>query len=485
LVVALIVCLAGAIPAAATEVLVGAELGVAAETLHATLAAAGFTCSRDLLHGRVHVVPLVEGETVAAACAQIGPLEGVRYCEENGEVRSQAVPDDSRFAEQTYLTQIHATTAWETTTGSSAVVVAILDSGVDLDHPDLAANLDPSGINIPDPTQPPQDDDKSQSHGTHIAGLVGAVGNNRTGIAGVNWLVDLLPVKVLSNGTGTVADVADGITAAVDAGAAVINASFGATGQGETTLCGAVDYAEQAGVIVVAAAGNTASVTNGSGRDIDVAPEYPASCANANLIAVTAYDGGAFDTALFNWGGTAVDLAAPGTALLSTGDPTLVRASYHPLTGTSQSTALVSGAVALLLAHEPTLTTAQVRARLLAAVDVTTALSGRCTTSGSLNLAKLFPTGGAVDSDGDGISDANDNCPSKVNADQADCDSDGIGNACDNTPGCTSDGGGGGGCRAAGPVAPGAAWPAAVLLLAPLAVAALLRRHGCPPPVDR
>jgi len=479
LLLAVVVFLAGVLPAAATEVLVGTQEGVAVETLHATLEAAGFTCRRDLLHGRVHVVPLAEGETVAAACAQIAPLPGVHYCENNGEVRSQAVtPDDKFFQDQTYLQQIHAPTAWATTTGSSSVVVAILDSGVDLTHEDLVGNLDPNGINITNPGQPAQDDDVSQSHGTHIAGLIGAVGDNGIGIAGVSWQVDLLPVKVLSNGSGGVADVAEGIMAAVDGGAQVINASFGATGQGELTLCGAVDYAEQNGVIVVAAAGNGEPSASIVGRDIDAAPEYPASCPNANLFSVTAYDGGAFDTSLFNWGGTAVDLAAPGTALLSTGDASLVGAKYHTLTGTSQSTALVSGAIALLLAHEPILTVAQVRARVLAAVDVTNALAGRCVTSGSLNLAKLFPTGGAVDSDGDGVSDATDNCPTTANADQGDCDADGLGNACDNTPGCSSGGGGGGGCQAAAPVEGGTAWPAALFLLLPLAVVAL-RRRGC------
>ena len=496
--------LAAALPAYGAEVLVGAQPGVGGETLHATLEEAGYTCIRDLLHGSVHLVPLAEGETVKQACAAIDQLPGVRYCEANGTVRSQAVtPNDPHFGEQTYLQQIHAPTAWETTTGSRSVVVAVLDSGVDLDHPDLVANLDPNGINIPNPGQPPQDDDASQSHGTHIAGLIGAVGNNKIGIAGVNWQVDLLPVKVLSGDTGTVADVADGITAAVNAGAAVINASFGAHASQTNgkALCDAVNDAEQAGVIVVAAAGNMDPRLNipahdiNSGRPQDA--EYPASCPNANLLVVTAYDGGAFDDSLFNWGASSVDLAAPGTDLLSTGDPNLNVGAYHLLTGTSQSTALVSGAVALLFSSEPdldptdpTLTSAaralrvaQVRARVLAAVDVTPALQGRCATSGSLNLAKLFSTSG--DTDGDGVPDASDNCPSTANADQADCDADSIGNACDNTPGCTSDGGGDGGCQAARAVAPGAAWPGAVLLLAPLVVAALLRRDGCHLPVDR
>jgi len=482
---ALALLLGAARPATGEEVVVGAQTGIDAATLHATLAEAGFLCSRDLLHGRVHVVALAEGERVDEACGALAPLAGVRYCEANGTVRSQAVPNDPLFDQQGYLQQIHAPTAWETTQGATSVVVAILDSGVDLDHPDLAANLPSAGFNQTDcPRESPgtcltgdldclqcapaQDDDTAQSHGTHIAGLIGAVGNNGVGIAGVNWQVALLPVKVLSQGSGTVTDVAEGMFAAVDGGARVINASFGAAGQGEGTLCDAVAYAEKNNVVVVAAAGNLES--GGQGRDIDAAPEYPASCAGANLLAVTAYDGGAFDPSRFNWGATGVDLAAPGTALLSTGDLSSVGA-YHLLSGTSQSTALVSGAAALLLAHEPTLTAAMVRARLLAAVDVIPALRGRCATSGRLNLAKLFP-GGPADSDGDGVADTSDNCPSEVNPDQADCDGDGVGNACDATPGCTADGGGGGGgCQATPPAAAAAAWPAALLLLLPLVVA--------------
>ena len=246
---ALALLLAAARPAMAGEVLVGAQAGIDATTLHATLAEAGFLCTRDLLHGRVHQVELVAGETVAEVCGAIETLAGVRYCEANGTVRSQAVPNDPSFAQQDYLTQIHAPTAWETTTGSSTVVVAILDSGVDLNHPDLAANIPSTGLNQTDcplahpgkcaagdldclRCAPAQDDDTAQSHGTHIAGLIGAVGDNGVGIAGVNWQVALLPVKVLSQGSGTVTDVADGMVAAVDGGARVINASFGAAGQG-------------------------------------------------------------------------------------------------------------------------------------------------------------------------------------------------------------------------------------------------------------
>ena len=522
----LVAALLGAVPTWATEVLVGMADGVEVESFHHQLAAAGYPCARDLLHGRVHVVPLPAGEAVSDACTRIERLPGVRYCEANSRVRVQTIPDDPLSIDapgingQAYLYDINAPTGWDTTTGSPQVTVAVLDSGVDLDHPDLAANIASDGLNIKDcqpgdlKCAPAQDDDQAQSHGTHVAGIIGAVGDNATGIAGINWTVSLLPVKVLSQGGGFPADVIAGIEAAVDTGADVINASFGVSGSG-SGLCDAVEYARSHGVMVAAAAGN--KDTSGTGRDIDAAPEFPASCANVNLISVTAYDGGAFNTDYFNWGVTSVDLAAPGTDILSTTNPDFI-SEYHVLTGTSQATAMVSGALALLLAQEPDWTVTELRGRLLAAVDPIATLATRCVTGGRLDLAKLFATpagdpdgdgltgaadncpfthnvsqadtdgdgvgdacdrtpgnggGNTGDTDGDGVPDASDNCPQAPNADQADCDGDGVGNVCDTTAGCDeAGGGGGGGCSAVSQGGPAGGPAAIALLVLPLAVAA-------------
>gem|GEM_PF-4250232 len=519
-----------AVPANAAEVLVGMMDGVEVDAFHQTLAAAGYPCTRDLLRGRVHVVALAEGETVRAACRRLEVLPEVRYCEANGEVRAQTIPPgDPLFDQQGYLQQINAEAVWSKTVGSPQVTVAVLDSGVDLNHPDLVDNIASDGLNIVDCSAtdlqcaPAQDDDTLQSHGTHVAGLIGAVGDNGAGIAGLNWAVSLLAVKVLHQGSGTVADVAEGIEAAVDAGADVINASFGVGGTSGNGLCDAVTYARTHGVMVAAAAGNGAcdprqSSCMPTARDIDADPEFPASCTQDNLIAVTAVDGSdSWVDGLFNWGVTSVDLAAPGDALLSTkaGD------DYQTLTGTSQATALVTGAMALLLAQEPGLSVTELRSRILKAVDVLPALTGRCATGGRLNLDKLFSSSsttdadgdglvdasdncpnianadqsdcdgdgvgdvcdatpqcnpGQDDTDGDGVVDANDNCPLDANADQGDCDGDGVGNVCDTTAGCDESGGGGGGCHAAPGGSFGSASASAGLFLLPLGVVAGWRR---------
>jgi hypothetical protein len=201
--------------------------------------------------------------------------------------------------------------------------------------------------------------------------------------------------------------------------------------------------AAEAGVMVVAAAGNQCDGC-AAGRNIDLEPEFPASCTTPNVIGVTVIEEGEpFDDGLFNWGPVSVDLAAPGIGLLSTADD----AAYAHLSGTSQATALVSGAIALMLAREPGLTVAAQRSRLLKAVDVLSTLQGRCATGGRLNLAKLFDASATSDGDGDGVVDADDNCPALANADQGDCDGDGAGDLCDPTPGCdptTEDGDGDG-----------------------------------------
>ena len=220
--------------------------------------------------------------------------------------------------------------AWDLATGSAAVTIAVVNSGVDLAHVDLAGKILP-GYDFINNDAVPQDD-FSLSHGTHVAGIAAAITDNATGVAGVSWRGRaFLPVKVLdSSGNGTSAGVAEGITWAVDHGAQVINLSLGGPDP-STVLEDAVNYAYEKGVVVVAAAGN-------SGLN---APFYPASY--AHVIAVAAADN-LNAHPVFSDSGPWVDLAAPGVSIFST----LRNNTYGNLTGTSMASPFVAGLAAIL-----------------------------------------------------------------------------------------------------------------------------------------
>ena len=162
------------------------------------------------------------------------------------------IPNDPTWDLQYNLRAIHAPQGWDYATGSSAITIAILDSGVDLSHPDLAGKLLP-GYDFVNTDSLPQDD---FGHGTHVAGIAAASANNGIGVAGVSWGARILPVKVLnSGGGGSMSVVAQGITWAADQGAQVINLSLGGSNSSQT-LISAIDYAIAKGVIIVASAGN-------------------------------------------------------------------------------------------------------------------------------------------------------------------------------------------------------------------------------------
>jgi thermitase len=248
----------------------------------------------------------------------------------------------------TISSDIKAPSAWEETTGDGTIVVAIVDSGVDLTHPDLAGNMKSSGRDFVNGDFDASDD---YVHGTRMAGLIAAVSDNGEGIAGVAWNCKFLPVKVLdANGVGTSDKVAQGIIWAADNGASVINLSWGGA-SGDETLRNAVKYAcETKGVVVVAAAGND----GGSVCYPAVYDDY--------VLAVAATD---YNDARASWSntGAALDVAAPGVRILST-VPTWYFSSdslpYGYADGTSMSAAHVSGLAALIRGLKPTLTPAQV-----------------------------------------------------------------------------------------------------------------------------
>ncbi|MBS1706712.1 MAG: peptidase S8 [Armatimonadetes bacterium] len=250
-------------------------------------------------------------------------------------------PDESQ---QQHLSQIHAPQAWQTTFGSPSVRVAVVDTGVDLSHPDLIDNIT-QGRNIADPSTEPTD---AMGHGTHCAGIIAAKVGNATGGAGVAGNVRIMPVRVFdSEDKAYVSRVAEGIYWATDNGANIISISLGGV-SASNTLEDAVNYAYQHNVLVVAAAGNDGSTS----------PSYPA--AFEHVVSVAACDQNDQRASFSNYGSW-VSCAAPGTNILSTWPGNrYVRAS-----GTSMAAPVVSGIAALAWSAMPGATVDQIRSRIL------------------------------------------------------------------------------------------------------------------------
>ncbi|MBI2322609.1 MAG: S8 family serine peptidase [Chloroflexi bacterium] len=258
--------------------------------------------------------------------------------------------DPSYAASQWNLRAMRLPDAWEITTGSSAVTIAVVDTGVDLAHPDLVSKIASGGWDFANSDASPQDDN---GHGTHVAGIAAAATDNGVGIAGVAWQARILPVKVLnSSGSGFISDVADGIRWAADHGAQIINLSLGSTSDPQS-LRDAVAYARGRGALVVAAGGNCGSPS--SDCTLVNEPDYPA--AYTTVVAVAATDQGD-QRASFSTVQSYIDVAAPGAGILSTYWSS--GSTYASLSGTSMAAPHVAGLAALILALIPQLTADEV-----------------------------------------------------------------------------------------------------------------------------
>jgi thermitase len=287
-------------------------------------------------------------------------------------------------------------------TGSRKVLVAVLDTGIDLTHPDLQANIytnpgeiagngidddhngfidDVHGWNFYDNNNNTQDDN---DHGTHVSGIIGAIGNNGVGIAGVNWNVSLLPVKFLGkDGSGYLAGAIEAINYATLMKAQVINMSSG-VGEFSQAMSDAIAAAQKAGILFVAAAGNT-------GVDADSSPSYPASYALPNVMSVAATDNEDHLASFSDYGIQTVHLAAPGADIYST----VIGGQYATYSGTSMAAPLVSGVAALLLSQEPTLSVSDIKDRLMKSSDPLPSLHRKVVSQGRLNaynaLHSIYP----------------------------------------------------------------------------------------------
>lgn len=343
-------------------------------------------------------------DAIAAVAARV---PGVTAEPDYLRFSSRRVPGDYDATRLWGLEQIEAPAAWTVTTGSPGAVVAVIDSGITPLHPDLAANLwtNPGEIagNGRDDDGNGRSDDihgwnfannnaaitDTDGHGTHVAGTIGGVGDNGTGVVGVNWNVRIM---VLRAGSDTFADSAllnalRYVVAMRERGIPVVavNMSLGGAGMSNTfrtELAAACD----AGILAVAAAGNLEDEMPTA--DNDVVPIFPASYDVENVIAVASTNQADRLSVFSHYGATSVDLAAPGTAVYST----VTDGGYAWYNGTSMAAPHVTGAVALVAAANPGLDALQIRDRILSTVDRVSMLAGRVATGGRLNLRRAVST---------------------------------------------------------------------------------------------
>lgn len=309
--------------------------------------------------------------TELEACRALRARAGVRHAEPNRVVRSRQVgairpaarrllrtPNDQvfepSFTVDTWgLKEIRAEAAWDVTAGDPQVTIAIIDTGVDLAHPDLQPNIDTRGMrNFVEPGQPPDDD---FGHGTHVAGIAAAVGDNAQGSAGVAYRARIMPLRVLGvDGTGDTWKTIAAIEHATARGAAVINLSLGSSDSSEAEA-EAILRANEAGTVVVAAAGNEAIDGNYL--------EFPASYPGVISVAAVGPD---LKRAPFSNYNSWVTLAAPGVDVFSTIPSRMSKYDppYGYLSGTSMAAPFVAGAAALIATQNPSWTPAQITERL-------------------------------------------------------------------------------------------------------------------------
>ncbi|MDQ3586816.1 MAG: S8 family serine peptidase [Actinomycetota bacterium] len=322
------------------------------------------------------------GVSVRDAVATLERSPDVLYAEPNALRRKVATPDDPRFAEQWALhspgdADIDAPEAWNLTTGSSAVTVAVVDSGIQGSHPDLAPNVS-GGHDFVDDDANPDDED---GHGTHVSGTIAARGDDAIGVTGVSWVSKVMPVRVLDeNGSGTVADAIRGYAYAADNGAKVINASLGGIGSSQAERDA---VASRPNALFVVAAGN-------EGLNNDLVGSYPCSYNLANIVCVAASGRTDSISSFSNYGAASVDLSAPGEGILST----VPTDGYVAWDGTSMATPHVSGVAALIWSRFPGASVAAVRSALLRGVDVKSGMSNRTATGGRLNAYKALLAAG-------------------------------------------------------------------------------------------
>ena len=322
--------------AAETQLLVKPRASMSEVALHALLSAKGAREHGDIPALNVRIIR-VPAKASAALLEALKRNADVEYAEPDYIATKSATANDPYYTNGSawHLAKIQAPSAWDLSTGSQNVVIAVLDSGASAAHPDLKNKLLPGYDFINNDNNP--DDDNG--HGTAVAGVAAPSTNNAVGVAGVAWANPILPVKVLgADGSGNYSAIANGITYAADRGARIINMSLGGTSSSRT-LQDAVNYAWKKNCVLIAAAGN-------NGNDTAV---YPAAC--ANVVAVSATNSSDTRPSWSNYG-SYVDLSAPGVNIVSLQGTN----SYAGWNGTSFSSPVVAGVAALMASANPNLT---------------------------------------------------------------------------------------------------------------------------------
>ena len=400
------------------RILVGFDPGVSLAAQRDALAEADATANARLKRIRTFVAS-VSASDRKRALAELRRDPRVRFAEPDALYRVDTLPNDPLFGQLWGLNNtgqsvktatgtpdadIDAPEAWSTTTGSSSVVVAVIDSGVDTNHPDLAANIwtnpgescagcasdgadndgngfvdDVHGWDFVNDDNNPFDD---HGHGTHVAGTIGATGSNGLGVTGVNWSVRIMPLKFIgANGQGTADDAVRAILYATRMGAVVSNNSWGGE-EFSQALEDAIADADAHGSLFVSAAGNSA-------RDTDARPDYPSGFDLPNVLTVGATDQNDMRAWFSNYGKRSVDLAAPGTNIYSTWPG----GSYRFLDGTSMAAPHATGVAALAKAAFPSASAVGLKTLLLRTVDPNASFAGLSSTGGRLNARSAVTCG--------------------------------------------------------------------------------------------
>ncbi|MGI5819409.1 MAG: S8 family serine peptidase [Armatimonadota bacterium] len=398
------------------SVLVGMRPMVQAAQIHTLQQRVGAPVKKSLARGRVLVMDVPAGESEVRFKSKLLMDPAVAFVEPNGMMYPAVIPDDPEYPQQHHLPIIRAPEAWNVTTGSPEIVIAVVDTGVDTEHPDLAANIyrnpneslngrddDGNGFiddihgwdfqnntNNPRPQPTGADEnndgtpDEQVSHGTLVAGLAAAVGNNGFGTAGVAWNVKILPIQVFpSDGGASVSQVIEGIEYAIMMGADIINLSIG--GGYYESFTAPIQQAHEQGILVVSAAGNGGNEL----RDSQTSWESPVCNDGPNVgtdnfvLGVGSTDANDLRASFSNFDGsswgTFVDVMAPGEGLFGPAfyDPSFPAFSSYFTTnsGTSFSVPLVSGLAALILSQNPGMSPAQLMAAIKGGCDNIDALN--------------------------------------------------------------------------------------------------------------